>query len=111
MIIGDHLSMNTDFWNDIGDYQRCIYNCFINTDKSNETLNLHNRIFSNMDFFPTILSAMSIDIEGDRLGLGTNLFSQEATLYEVLGKDYVDKQLDGYSKYYDEQFVRGDRKY
>ena len=111
VIIGDHLSMNTDFWNDIGDYQRCIYNCFINTDKSSETLNIHNRIFSNMDFFPTILSAMSIDIEGDRLGLGTNLFSQEATLYEVLGKDYVDKQLDGYSKYYDEQFIRGDRKY
>ena len=63
VIIGDHLSMNTDLWNDIGDYQRCIYNCFINTDKSNETLNLHNRIFSNMDFFPTILSAMSVDIE------------------------------------------------
>lgn len=107
VIIGDHLSMNTNFWNDIGDYQRCIYNCFINTKKSSETLNLHNRIFSNMDYFPTILSAMSVDIEGDRLGLGTDLFSQESTLYELLGREYVERQLDGYSKHYNEKFVRG----
>ncbi len=30
VIVGDHTSMNKYFWDDIGNYERTIYNCFIN---------------------------------------------------------------------------------
>lgn len=70
VLVGDHLSMNTTFGDDIGDYERHIYNCFLNTDKTVDDAALKNRVFCSMDFFPTILSAMSVDIEGNRLGLG-----------------------------------------
>ncbi len=33
-----------------------------------------NRVFTTMDLFPTVLSALGFEIEGDRLGLGTDLF-------------------------------------
>ena len=33
-----------------------------------------------MDMYPTTLAAMSIKIEGNKMGLGTNLFSNEKTL-------------------------------
>ena len=35
--------------------------------------------------YPTTLAAMGVGIEGDRLGLGTNLFSDQPTLIEHLG--------------------------
>ena len=35
--------------------------------------------------YPTILASMGATIEGDRLGLGTNLFSSQETLIEQLG--------------------------
>ena len=38
-----------------------------------------------MDLFPTILSSMGYSIEGERLGLGTNLFSKKKTLSEEMG--------------------------
>lgn len=107
VLIGDHLSMNTNFWSDIGDYQRCIYNCFINTDKEINNIDItHNRVFCSFDFFPTILSAMSVEIEGNCLGLGVDLFSGEQTLYEKFGIENLNQQLMGYSKYYMEEFVQ-----
>lgn len=105
VLIGDHLSMNTSFWDDIGDYERSIYNCFVNTDRTCSDEVMKNRVFCSMDFFPTILSAMSVDIEGNRLGLGVDLFSGEQTLYEKFGRTEMDKLLAGYSKYYMEYFV------
>ena len=45
-----------------------------------------------MDNFPTTLAAMGVKIEGDRLGLGTNLFSSQDTLYETYGKE-MDAEL------------------
>lgn len=105
VLIGDHLSMNTSFWDDIGDYDRRIYNCFVNTDRTCDKAVMKNRLFCSMDFFPTILSAMSVNIEGNRLGLGVDLFSGEQTLYEKFGQKEFDGLLAGYSKYYMEYFV------
>ena len=38
-----------------------------------------------MDLFPKTLAALGARIEGERLGLGTNLFSDEQTLIERYG--------------------------
>ena len=53
----------------------------------------------------TILASLDIGIEGDRLGLGTNLFSDEPTLPEMLGRENFEKELKLYSKYYFANFV------
>jgi phosphoglycerol transferase len=44
--------------------------------------------------FPTTLSAMGATIKGDRLGLGTDLFSSTPTLCEELGVEEYKKQLE-----------------
>ena len=108
VMLGDHLSMATDFWDDIGDYERYTYNCFINADKDSDVWELyHNRQFTSYDYFPTILSAMSVEIEGDRLGLGTDLFSGEKTLVEKIGMAELEQEIERYSDYYMDVFVNG----
>ena len=54
-----------------------------------EAENAKNREFTTLDMFPTTLAAIGCKIEGNRLGLGTNLFSSERTLSEQLGMDYL----------------------
>lgn len=84
VILGDHISINNTFYDDIGNYERTIYNCFINSlpDLSNESI-AQNREYCTIDYFPTILAALGVDIEGNR-GLGTNLFSGDRTLMEEM---------------------------
>jgi phosphoglycerol transferase len=38
-----------------------------------------------MDMFPTTLAALGVEIEGDKLGIGVNLFSDKQTLAEKYG--------------------------
>ena len=83
-------------------YERSPYNCFINAQKTPE--NAKNRVFSPMDMFPTTLSAMGAEIKGDRLGLGTDLFSGRQTLAEEIGREEFTKQIQQNSKYFNEQF-------
>lgn len=45
------------------------------------------RDYTTLDFFPTILASMGCTIDGNRLGLGTNLFSSALTLSELLGRE------------------------
>ena len=53
--------------------------------------------------FPTTLSAIGVEIKGDRLGLGTDLFSKTKTLCEELGtKEYING-LERSSEYYDKE--------
>jgi phosphoglycerol transferase len=54
--------------------------------------------------FPTTLAAMGCEIEGERLGLGTNLFSGKKTLAEEMGYDRFNKQLSQRSDYYAVEF-------
>ena len=51
--------------------------------------------------FPTTLAALGAQIEGDRLALGTNLFSSEETLEEKYGYDEVNDHLRQKSYFYD----------
>ena len=53
-----------------------------------------------MDLYPTTLGALGVNIKGNKLGLGTNLFSDEKTLLEKYGVQYVNEELKKVSRYY-----------
>ena len=97
--------MKADFWDDIGDYRRKTYNCFINCAAENEDENTKERIFCALDLFPTILGSINVKIEGNRLGLGTNLFSSQMTLSEEIGFEQENNELKPYSAYYFNHFI------
>lgn len=101
ILSGDHLTMDSDFCENIDeDYQRSTYNAILNS----PILPVHekNRIFTTMDMFPTTLASLGAVIDGDRLGLGTNLFSDKPTLAEELGFDELNRQLSMGSRFFDE---------
>lgn len=108
VIVGDHLSMNTYSFDDIGDYQRTIYNAFINSAvEAEDEDNYKNRIFTSFDFYPTTLAALGVNISGNKLGLGTNLFSDKQTIVEEYGYGFVLNELSLKSKYYDSCIING----
>ncbi|UKI27772.1 MAG: sulfatase-like hydrolase/transferase [Bacilli bacterium] len=91
IISGDHPTMQDNFYDIDSTYKRTIYNAFINSRVI--PVNNKNRIFTTMDMFPTTLGALGVTIEGDRLGLGTNLFSSKKTIPEEMGIDEFNKEL------------------
>lgn len=100
VIIGDHLNMQSDFAEkaENDNYNRSIYNVIINSAiKAN---NSKNRQFSSMDFYPTMLASIGVKIKGDRLGIGTNLFSDVKTISEELGHEYLEEELRKNSNFY-----------
>ena len=105
VIIGDHLTMQNSFFEGkkVNYDDRSVYNVFINP--AIETDYSKNRLFNTMDFYPTILASIGADIKGNRLGLGTNLFSDKKTLYEELGEDYVNSELLKKSSYYNKNII------
>jgi phosphoglycerol transferase len=86
------------------DYERHMYNCFINSPVT--TLNVKDRSFTPMDMFPTTLASLGCTISGERLGLGTNLFSDVPTLAEKYTIDEFNVLLGKSSDYYIENFVK-----
>ena len=107
ILSGDHLTMDPEFLADIDDsYVRTSYNCILNTPTT--PASQQNRQFGSIDMFPTTLAAMGVEIEGDRLGLGTNLFSQRQTLSEEFGHIQLDEELQKNSKFYFDTFFPSD---
>ncbi|WP_022760432.1 LTA synthase family protein [Butyrivibrio sp. AD3002] len=104
VIQGDHPRMDTSLVGDLIYYDRTVYNCFINGKCNVNNVNRYNRELLTMDLFPSILSAMGYTIPDDKLGLGTNAFSDKKTLAEELGYDYVNEETGKYSKYYIDAF-------
>ena len=104
VITGDHCSMDNGYFSRNVDkhYERHIYNCFINA--AAQPFRTNYRDFCAMDMFPTTLAAMGCKIEGDRLGLGTNLFSTTPTLMERMGYDRLCLELGQKSEYYESHF-------
>lgn len=98
VISGDHLTMQNSFFNE-DNYTRTIYNAFINSKITSN--NYKNRAFTSLDMFPTTLASLGVKIEGNKLGLGTNLFSNEQTLIEKYDYNYVNKEIKKKSFYYD----------
>ena len=96
--------MQNNFYKLDNGYKRTVFNTFINVYNDNNVRN-KNRIFTTMDMFPTTLGAMGVNIEGNRLGIGTNLFSDSKTLAEEMGIDKLNTELKKNSAYY-YQYIR-----
>ena len=105
VICGDHLTMDADYIEKMveEDYVQHVYNCIINSQASGSKYK--NREFCGMDMFPTTLAALGCEIPGDRLGLGTNLFSDKLTLIEELGYETFDDEISYSSEFYVENFM------
>lgn len=106
VLTGDHPTMDGDFVaNNLPEnYKRKVYNCFINARASTEKCK--NREFTSIDMFPTILAAIGCEIEGDRLGLGVNLFSQTPTLSESFTAEVFEQELSAKSNFYNYKLLR-----
>jgi len=108
IVTGDHLSMGYNYFENVTgidktDYERTTYNTFINSVA--DTHNTTNRQFLIIDMFPTVLAAMGVEIEGDRLAMGTNMFSDRQTLSEELGHAYLFSELNKRSSFYTNRFM------
>ncbi len=110
VVTGDHQSMQDFFYRNMlgstesaDEIEHYVYNAFINTAVS--PVNMCNRLFTTMDFFPTVLSSIGVKIEGDRLGLGTDLFSARDTLSEQYGEAFLFDELEKKSIFYEEQLL------
>lgn len=105
IISGDHMTMDPNFLKDVDEnYVRTIYNCIINSPVT--PVSEKNRQFGTFDLFPTTLAAMGVQIEGERLGLGTNLFSDKQTLTEEFGYEVLDLELQKSSEFYNSTFLQ-----
>lgn len=104
VIAGDHLTMQSNFFEleEGQDYQKKVVNVIINPAVEPENT---NRTYSTMDLYPTTLGALGAIIEGNRLALGTNLFSNEETLIEKYGFDYVNNELMKISRFYNSHIL------
>ena len=91
--------MQNDFYEENNEYQRTLYNTIINSPINPEKEK--NRLYSSFDMFPTTLAALGVKIEGDKLGLGVNLFSNKETLIEKYGYEYLNEEISKKSFYYD----------
>ncbi len=109
VITGDHPRMDSQLVRDVPFYERTIYNCILNAPIAPKGA-CKNRVFTSLDIFPTTLAAMGFEIEGDRLGLGVNLFSSLPTLCEEMGEgeegyNRLEAEVKKYSDYYKQNFV------
>lgn len=100
IISGDHLSMDNSYFErkDMGDYQRQVFSLFLNSQIEVDPSEKRN--FSTMDMFPSTLATLGVTIKGNRLGLGTNLFSPTPTLLEEYGFEKTVEQLSQSSNFY-----------
>ena len=109
VITGDHGSMAPDFYEegvmdrDHGTTNRKVYNAYINS--AVEPVQEENRRFTTLDFFPTALASIGVSIEGERLGLGTNLFSAVPTLAEEYGYQVLFDELNLKSPFFIEHIL------
>jgi len=97
VISGDHPTMDKAYCSGISsDYKRTVYTTVINAPLEPETKEF--RQFSTMDMYPTTLAALGVDIPGDKLALGVNLFSSERTLYEIYDESLFNQGLSSKSE-------------
>jgi len=92
VVTGDHPTMDHDFCKDVPkSYVRRVYTAYINAPIA--PARRERREYSSFDDFPTTLASLGVEIEGERLGLGTNLYSDQPTLMEKFGRDYEREEL------------------
>lgn len=105
VITGDHKSMSSQLLTNMkSDYIRTPYNCIINSVTSSQ--NTKNRLFNVIDMYPTILTSIGATIDNNKLGIGTNLFSNQQTILEKYGLDYINNELFKTDVYYPKKLVK-----
>lgn len=116
VLIGDHLSMDKNFFKNFDpSYRRTTFNLFLNPAGDLADIpksRTRNRWWFNGDMFPTMLAGIGVKIKGEKLGLGTNLFSGEPTIFEMHGKgeegwDKVNEYLKLKSDFINENILVG----
>lgn len=105
VINGDHPRMDACLTEGVDFFDRTVYNCFINARKQPQR-GVTNREAVMMDLYPTTLSALGWTIPGDRLGLGTDLFSNTPTLAERKGIAWLNDETMRYSQYFVDHFAK-----
>lgn len=101
ILAGDHVTMDVNCSELIGDeYARRTYTTIINPAAEVADPDQY-RDYTTFDIFPTTLAAMGVQIEGDQLGLGVNLFSGKQTLLERDGVDKMTQELKRQSDFID----------
>ena len=105
VIVGDHLTSDSAYIKNTGvsSFDRRTYFAIINPAEGCVDSDT-KRVYTTMDMYPTTLAAMGVTIEGDRLGLGVNLFSGIPTLYEEVG-DELNTELLKNSDFYTEELL------
>ena len=107
VIVGDHPTMDSDYISKLSgysdDYTRLSYLTVLNS-AIPYTLN-KTRTFTQMDMYPTTLAAMGFNVEGNKLGIGVNLFQDIPTALEELGYEGLKEQLEMHSKFYDNNLM------
>ena len=94
ILCGDHTTMDSDFCKDVpAQYQRKVYTSILNAAAECEDPAAY-RDYTTLDMFPTTLAALGCGIEGNRLGLGANLYSTEKTLPEKYGFDQTFSEME-----------------
>lgn len=99
VITGDHPRMDTSLVDGLDYDDRTVYNCFLNCDIPARSV---NREFTAVDLFPTVLTALGFEFQGDQLGFGVDLFSGSDTLSEVMGFQALDEEFAKYSPFVEE---------
>lgn len=103
VITGDHPRMDSILVDGVEYGERTVYNCFINSAKIPKRP-AKNRECTTVDMFPSVLSAMGFSIEGNRLGFGTDLFSETPTQSEEMGYDEFNSEQSKFSEFYIDNF-------
>lgn len=101
VVSGDHPTMASFCDKAPKDYVRKVYTAYLNPAKTPQRDEW--REYATVDHFPTTLSAMGVEIEGGRLGLGTDLFSDQDTLTEKMGREAIDQELSKSSEWMNQQ--------
>lgn len=109
IVNGDHLSMDANYYKSIPENKRHTFNLILNAAGNNTKAKTQNRTFGTYDMFPTTLAALGVKIEGNRLGIGTNLLSNKQTIAEKYGFNKVNDELSQSSKFYNDKFMYADK--
>ncbi|MDO4454781.1 MAG: LTA synthase family protein [Eubacteriales bacterium] len=104
ILCGDHLTMDARYADSVDeDFNRSIFQVIVNP--AVEPKKTEDRLYSALDMFPTTLAALGAEIEGEYLGLGVNLFSDQPTLCEKMGTEELADQIKQTSRYYNNNFL------
>ncbi len=95
IVVGDHRRMGKKDL--VGDN---VYNAFFNLPKNLEEKVNENRVFNQIDLFPTILEIMGGKLKDGKAGVGVSVFSENKTIAERLSHEEQEETLLKIDRFY-----------